>query len=136
MELMRSWGLEDRIREGADVVEMTMREASTAARVAEGVSINVGYPSPAQSAVVSPTQALCVAQDHLEAVLAEYLSSMPEATVQRGVEVLEVRGGGPGEGANLTVRDAEADGFARSGPASSSEPTARAARCATRSASA
>ena len=105
MELMRSWGLEDRIREGADVVEMTMREASTAARVADGVSINVGYPSPAQSAVVSPTEALCVAQDHLEAVLAEYLSSMTEATVQRGVEVLEVRGGGSSEIAHLTVRD-------------------------------
>ena len=82
-----------------------MREASTAARVADGVSINVGYPSPAQSAVVSPTEALCVAQDHLEAVLAEYLSSMTEATVQRGVEVLEVRGGGSSEIAHLTVRD-------------------------------
>jgi putative polyketide hydroxylase len=111
MELMRSWGLEERIREGADAVEMTMREAPTAARAADGVSINVGYPSPAQSAVVSPTEALCVAQDHLEVVLTEYLSSMPEATVERGVEVLEVRGGVSGDGAHLTVRDA--DGWVR-----------------------
>ena len=106
MELMRSWGLEDRIRQGADGVEMTMLEAPTAARAAEGVSIDVGYPSSKQSAMVSPTEALCVAQDLFEEVLAESLAAMPDVTIQRGVEVIDVRTGAPGEGAVLTVRDA------------------------------
>lgn len=106
MELMRSWGLEDRIRQGADAVEMTMLEAPTAARAAEGVSIDVGYPSSKQSAMVSPTEALCVAQDIFEEVLAESLAAMPGVTIQRGVEVIDVRAGAPGEGAALTMRDA------------------------------
>ncbi|HET9420429.1 MAG TPA: FAD-dependent monooxygenase, partial [Nocardioides sp.] len=105
MELMRAWGLEDRIREGADAVEMTMLEAPTAARAADGVRINVGYPSTSQSAMVSPTEALCVAQDVFEEVLAESLASMPGVTVQRGVEVVDVRAGGAGDGAALTLRD-------------------------------
>ena len=106
MELMRSWGLEDRIREGADPVEMTMLKAPTAVRAAEGVSINVGYPSAGQSAMVSPTEALCVAQDVFEEVLAESLAAMPGVTIQRGVEVVDVRAGAPGDGAALTLRDA------------------------------
>ena len=52
--------------------------------------IDVGYPTAAQSAVVSPTAAACVAQDHLEAVLAEHLGSLAAATPERGVEVLDV----------------------------------------------
>jgi len=45
MELLRSWGLEDRILEGADDVEMTMLEMPTAARASEGTRIDVGYPA-------------------------------------------------------------------------------------------
>ena len=105
MELMRSWGLEDRIRQGADAVEMTMLEASTAAEAADGVTINVGYPSAGQSAMVSPTEALCVAQDIFEEVLAESLAAMPGVTIERGVEVVGARAGAPGDGAALTLRD-------------------------------
>ena len=105
MELLRAWGFEDRIRERADAVEMTMLEAPTAVRAADGVTINVGYPSAAQSAMVSPTEALCVAQDVFEEVLAESLAAMPGVTVERGVEVTDVRAGAPGDGAELTLRD-------------------------------
>ncbi|HWM72143.1 MAG TPA: FAD-dependent monooxygenase [Nocardioides sp.] len=107
MELMRSWGLEGRIRQGADAVEMTMLEAPTAARAAEGVGINVGYPTAGQSAMVSPTEALCIAQDVFEVVLAESLAAMPGVTIRRGVEVVDVCAGATGDGAALTLRAAD-----------------------------
>ena len=62
----------------------------TAARAAEGVAHDVGIPTLAQSAVVSPTAPACVAQDHLENVLLDLLSSLPTATVLRGVEAVSV----------------------------------------------
>jgi putative polyketide hydroxylase len=103
MELLRSWGLEWRIREVADDVEMTMLETRTAARAAEGTRIGVGYPTLTQSRVVSPTEALCVAQDHLEAVLLDHLMSLSAATVERGAEVVDVVMGA--DGATLTIRE-------------------------------
>ncbi|MGH3505703.1 MAG: FAD-dependent oxidoreductase, partial [Nocardioidaceae bacterium] len=103
MEVMRGWGLEGEIRADADDVDMTMLEAPTAARAAEGVRVDVGYPTTAQSALLSPTAALCVAQDHLERVLAEHLASLGSATIQRGTELLDVRASA--ERATVTVRD-------------------------------
>jgi putative polyketide hydroxylase len=107
MELLRAWGFEERIRAAADDVEMTMLEAPTAARAAEGVRIQVGYPTAAQSSMVSPTEALCVAQDVFEEVIAESLTARPGVTVERGVEVIDVRAGAPGDGAVLTLRDTD-----------------------------
>jgi putative polyketide hydroxylase len=104
MELLRSWGLEDEILAGADDVEMTMLEMPTAARAHEGTPIAVGYPTAAQSAIVSPTRAACVAQDHLEAVLLDYAMSLPSVTVDRGVELVDLVS--RTHGAILTVRDA------------------------------
>ncbi|WP_158220514.1 FAD-dependent monooxygenase [Kineosporia sp. A_224] len=103
MELLRSWGLADRVLAGADDVEMTMRETPTLARVAEGATIDVGYPSAQQSAVLSPTRAACVAQDHLEAVLLEELASLRTARLERGVEVVGVEPAA--SGVRLTIRD-------------------------------
>jgi 2-polyprenyl-6-methoxyphenol hydroxylase-like FAD-dependent oxidoreductase len=104
MEIMRCWGLEESVRAGADEVEMTMLELPTAARAAEGTRIDVGLPTAAQSAVLSPTSPVCVAQDHLEAVLLEHLSSYATARVERGTTVLDVA---PSvAGATITVRDA------------------------------
>jgi putative polyketide hydroxylase len=104
MELLRSWGLEGRILEDADDVDMTMLELPNAARASEGTRIEVGYPTRAQSRVVSPTEAACVAQDHLEAVLLDHLRSLPSATVDRGVEVVGVSE--TAGGATVTVREA------------------------------
>lgn len=103
MELLRSWGLADRVLAGADDVDMTMRETTTLARVAEGATIDVGYPSAQQSAVLSPTRAACVAQDHLEAVLLAELASLRAARLERGVEVVGVEPAA--SGARLTLRD-------------------------------
>ncbi len=132
MEILRLWGLEERIRAGADDVEMTMLEMPTAARAAEGTRIDVGLPTAAQSAVLSPTSAVCVAQDHLEEVLLEHLSSYAAARVERGVTVVDVSP--TVTGATVMLRDA-AVASARWRPGTWSAPTARGARCVPLSAS-
>ena len=90
MELLRSWGLEERVRAVADPVEMTMLAMPSAARAAEGTVIDVGYPTVLQSAVLSPSRAECVAQDLLESVLLEHVSSLANVTVERGCQVMDV----------------------------------------------
>src|SRR5699024_7964169 len=52
--------------------------------------IEVGYPSPAQSEVVSPTAPACVPQDELERILEEHLATLPSVRLERGVEVATV----------------------------------------------
>lgn len=91
MEMLRSWGLTDRIMAGGVDVEISMLEIPTVARAAEGVRIDVGYPSLAQSAMVSPMVPACVPQDHLESVLLEHLETLPTAEVVRGIEAVDVR---------------------------------------------
>ncbi len=97
MEILRAWGLEDEVRAGGPEVEWQMWECETLTEVASGSAIDAGIPSRAASALVSPTVAACVPQDHVEAVLLRYLRSLPAATVQLGTEVVAL--------------DAEGDGF-------------------------
>src|SRR5215211_5105665 len=52
MELMRVWGLEDRVRARSADVEFSMLEADTLAGAAAGEAIDVGYPSRAQGRVL------------------------------------------------------------------------------------
>jgi putative polyketide hydroxylase len=100
---MRSWGLEEQIRAGADEVDMTMLEAPTAARAHEGRRIEVGIPTAPQSAVLSPTSALCVPQDHVEAVLFAHVVTYPNVTLRRNVTVAHVAT--TGAGPQVTVHD-------------------------------
>jgi len=104
MELLRSWGLEDRVRAAAVDVEWQALATTSLAEAAAGTAIEVGYPTRAQSAVVSPTRPACVAQDELEPILEAHLSSLPAARLRRGVEVLGVES--RDDGAEATVRDA------------------------------
>lgn len=103
MEVLRSWGLEQRILDGADDVEMALLETVTAADAANGVRYDVGYPTAAQSAVVSPTRVACVAQDHLEAVLLDHLASLPAATVVRGCAAVALRTTAGAEGGEVEL---------------------------------
>ena len=107
MELLRSWGLEERVRAAAVDVEWRALECASLADAAAGRAIEVGYPTRAQSAVVSPTRPACIPQDELEPILQEYLASLPAARLRRGVEVLglDSRDGG----ALATVRDSEGE---------------------------
>ena len=84
MELLRSWGLEAEVRAGGVEAEMLMLACETLARVEAGVPIEVGYPTVAQSARVSPTAPACVPQDHLEPVMLRHLASLAASRVHFG----------------------------------------------------
>jgi 2-polyprenyl-6-methoxyphenol hydroxylase-like FAD-dependent oxidoreductase len=90
MELLRSWGLEAAVRAGGDEVEWRLLECRTLADAATGTDFTIGWPSKAQSAVLSPTTPGSVPQDHLERVLVRHLRSLPAARLRRGAEVVAV----------------------------------------------
>src|SRR5690349_6847996 len=50
MELLRAWGLEERVLAGGVDAEQSLYELPTVARAAEGQRFEVGYPTAAQSA--------------------------------------------------------------------------------------
>src|SRR5829696_5606176 len=103
MELIRSWGLEAQVREAAIDVEWRALAASTLTAAASGTPVEVGYPSRAQSAVVSPTAPACVPQDALERILEAHLATLPAARLERGVEVTSAES--RAEGVRLGTRD-------------------------------
>jgi putative polyketide hydroxylase len=103
MELMRSWGLEDQVREGDLQVELRPLVSETLATAADGRPVDAGFPTREQSALISPTGPAGVAQDHLEPVLERHLRSLPQARVERGTEVLDVEN--RHHGVTLRVRD-------------------------------
>src|SRR5829696_1310864 len=103
MELMRSWGLEAQVREAAMDVEWRALATPTLAAAASGTPVEVGYPSGAQSAVVSPTAPACVPQDELERILEEHLATLPAARLERRAEVTGVES--RLDGVSLRTRD-------------------------------
>jgi putative polyketide hydroxylase len=103
MELFRSWGLEARVRSGGVEVDFQELVSETLASASTGTVIDLGLPTRAQSAVISPTTPLCVPQDHLERVLLEHLRSRDEVHVALGTEVQAVDVGA--EGAAAVLRD-------------------------------
>ena len=103
MELLRSWGLQDDILAGGDDVEWRMLATRTLAGAASGQQIDVGYPTTAQSAELSPTRPGCVPQDHLESVLLTHLRGLAAARVHSGVSVDDIRR--TAEGHQVELRD-------------------------------
>jgi putative polyketide hydroxylase len=101
MELFRSWGLEPEMRMGGDEVEWRMLAAPTLSEAAAGTLIDVGYPTTAESARLSPTRPAAVPQDHLETILIEYLRTLPDAHVDLGVAVEDIWPTGNGFGLRL-----------------------------------
>jgi putative polyketide hydroxylase len=105
MELVRSWGLERQVREGGLDVEVRPWVTATLAAASAGYAVDAGFPTPEQSALVSPTSPAAVPQDHLEPVLESHLRSLVPARVERGTEVLEVANGC--DGVTVTLRNVE-----------------------------
>jgi 2-polyprenyl-6-methoxyphenol hydroxylase-like FAD-dependent oxidoreductase len=101
MELFRSWGLEPEMRMGGDEVEWRMLAAPTLSQAAAGTLIDVGYPTTAESARLSPTRPAAVPQDHLETILIKYLRTLPDAHVDLGVAVEDIWPTGNGFGLRL-----------------------------------
>jgi putative polyketide hydroxylase len=105
MELLRSWGLEEQVRAAAVDVEWQALATTTLADAAAGTAVEVGYPTRAQSAVVSPTRPACIPQDALEPILQEHLATLPCARLRRGVEVIAVES--RDDDVEVEVRDAD-----------------------------
>ncbi|HJX42092.1 MAG TPA: FAD-dependent monooxygenase [Geodermatophilus sp.] len=106
MELMRSWGLEERIRAGGVDVEWKRWVGPTLA--GGGDAHLMSFPTREQSAVLSPTAPASVPQDHVEAVLMEHLLSFGTARVEMGAEVVEfVEFDEDSEGVRVDVRAAD-----------------------------
>jgi putative polyketide hydroxylase len=105
MELMRSWGLENQVREADLEVEPRPWITETLATASQGHAVDAGFPTREQSALISPTGPAGVPQDHLEPVLESHLRSLPHVRVQRGTEVLDVQN--QRDGVTLRVRDAQ-----------------------------
>ena len=103
MELMRSWGLEERVREGDLHVELQPWVTETLATARHGRAVDAGFPTREQSTLISPTGPAGVAQSHLEPVLESHLRSLAHARVERETEVLRLEH--CHDGVILRVRD-------------------------------
>jgi 2-polyprenyl-6-methoxyphenol hydroxylase-like FAD-dependent oxidoreductase len=80
-----------------------MWHCETLAAADAGVAVEVGLPTRAQAALISPTPPACVPQDHLEPTLLAHLRSLDPARVRLGTELLGVDS--RVDGARALVRD-------------------------------
>ena len=103
MELIRAWGLEEDVRARSSHVEWSMLDTESLAQAASGTALEVGYPSPEQSRMISPTAPACLAQDELEPLLLDRIEASPHARVEFGAEVAGIMHR-PG-GVRATLRD-------------------------------
>jgi putative polyketide hydroxylase len=74
MEILRGWGLEDRVRAGAFHALPMVRVAETLASP-DHAAVPLGFPTDEEALAVSPTTPAIAPQDHLEPVLVEHLRS-------------------------------------------------------------
>jgi 2-polyprenyl-6-methoxyphenol hydroxylase-like FAD-dependent oxidoreductase len=88
MELVRAWGVEDDVLRHAVDVDWLMLRAPTMARAAEGDTVEVGMPTRAQAALVSPSAPACVAQDRLERALVDLVRRSGAGSVAFGAELV------------------------------------------------
>ena len=110
MEILRSLGLEDKVRAGGVEVEWLALVCDTLASAADGAPAWLGLPTREQSALLSPTSPACVPQDHLEPVLLRHLRASASVRVEAGTE-LELLSNGP-DGVVAALRGGD-DGRAR-----------------------
>jgi putative polyketide hydroxylase len=103
MELIRSWGVEDAVLDGAVDVEWRGHRSETLATAADGAPWPLGLPTREQAAVLSPTAPACVPQDHLEPVLLAHLRTLGHTRVHLHTEVAGVES--RPEGADVVLRD-------------------------------
>jgi 2-polyprenyl-6-methoxyphenol hydroxylase-like FAD-dependent oxidoreductase len=92
MELLRSWGLEERMLAAGVEVDWLMWLCETLARVDEGTGIEIGLPTRAQAALISPTAPACVSQPAFERALLDELRSLETARVEVGSTLVALDG--------------------------------------------
>jgi putative polyketide hydroxylase len=103
MELLRSWGLEERVRSGGIEVDWLMWLCETLARAKDGSAVEVGLPTRAQAALISPTTPGCASQHHLESVMLEHVRSLDSVRVEVGAGLVGLESAP--RGARATLRD-------------------------------
>jgi 2-polyprenyl-6-methoxyphenol hydroxylase-like FAD-dependent oxidoreductase len=96
MELLRRWGLEGEVWDRSIEVEWQAWSCATLADADQGEAVEVGLPTRAQAALVSPTAPACLAQDELEPLLERHLDALDGVTVERGVELVSLDQAGDG----------------------------------------
>jgi putative polyketide hydroxylase len=99
MELLRSWGLQSQVLEGA--LDVILRGRIGETLTGSGSVIPLGYPTPEEAAQVSPVAPVCAPQDHLEPVLLGHLESRRPASVRFGTELVDLTAGKGGVLAQL-----------------------------------
>lgn len=87
MELVRALGAEDDVAPHTVDVDWLLLRVPTMARAAEGVAVEVGLPTRAQAALISPSAPACVAQDRLEWALVATLRRRGVGDVWFGAEL-------------------------------------------------
>jgi 2-polyprenyl-6-methoxyphenol hydroxylase-like FAD-dependent oxidoreductase len=102
MELLRRWGLEEAARERSIDVHMQPLAVASLAAAPDGHTVEAGFPTREQAALISPTGPMCLGQDELEPLLEERLGSFTSTRLERGVE-LTVLEPGAGGGQVLTL---------------------------------
>ena len=94
MEIIREWGLEDRVREREFDALPLGRVAPTLVSP-EGMTVPLGFPADDEARRVSPTSYAVVAQDAFEPVLLEHLTRL-RAEVRFGTEIVAIQQDGTG----------------------------------------
>jgi putative polyketide hydroxylase len=107
MEIVRAWGLEAAVRARSLDVDWRMLEVETMAHAAAGTPLLVGYPSPEQSRMVSPTTPACVAQDEVEPLLLQRLAEIPGVRIELGTELTGIVA--DAGGAHAVLRDSRGE---------------------------
>lgn len=92
MEIFRSWGLEDAVRAGAADVEPCGWVTDTLAS-GQGIVIQLGYPSAADAAAISPTRPAWAPQDHVEPLLFQLLQQAGDCEIKLAHELVELEQG-------------------------------------------
>ena len=105
MELLRSWGLEERVLSGAVEVDWLMWVCETLAQAGDGTAVEIGLPTRAQAALISPSAPACASQHHVETVMLEHLRSLEPARVEVGTTLVGLDSGRGGVRATLRDMD-------------------------------
>jgi putative polyketide hydroxylase len=92
MEILRRWGLEEEVWARSLDVEWQAWATPTLAEADRGEAVDVGLPTRAQAALLSPTRPACVGQDELEPLLERRASSLSGVRVEREVELVSLDG--------------------------------------------
>jgi 2-polyprenyl-6-methoxyphenol hydroxylase-like FAD-dependent oxidoreductase len=103
MEHVRAWGLAEQVLDGGIEVDWLMWFCETLADASSGTGVEVGLPTRAQAALISPCAPECVGQDHLERVLLTEVRSLAPAEVALGSELVEL--GSKTDGVRVVLRD-------------------------------